>query len=84
MTKLVVMDCPKLTYVDCSYNDLTDLDLSNQYLLERLICNNNSLMTLNVSFDQQLVYINCRFNMLFDLIAQACPNLKMVASEMNY
>ena len=70
--------------VDCSFNDLEELNLSNQYLLERLICNNNNLMTLDVSFDQQLMFINCRFNMITDLRTQGCPNIRMVASQWNY
>ena len=76
-------DCPQLIFVDCSYNDLTTLTLSNQTYLQRLLCDHNQLTTLDVSFDQALTYINCRFNQLVDLRAIGCSSLRMVASQWN-
>ncbi len=39
---------------------------------------------LDVSFDTQLSYINCRFNMITDLRTVACNNLRMIACQWNY
>ncbi len=39
---------------------------------------------LDVSFDQNLTYVNCRFNMITDLRTEASPNLQMIACRWNY
>ena len=70
-------------FVDCSYNDLSNLNLSNLPLLQRLLCNNNMITTLDVSFDMQLTYINCRNNQIFDMQTIGCNNLRMIAGEWN-
>ena len=70
--------------MDCSYNDLTQLTLSNQTFLQRLLCNNNELQMLDVSFDQALTYVNCRYNVITDMRTIACPNLRMIACQWNY
>ena len=60
------------------------MTLSNQTFLQRLICNNNQLTMLDVSFDQALTYINCRYNQIIDFRTIACNNLRMVACQWNY
>ena len=39
---------------------------------------------LDVSFDQALTYINCRYNQIIDFRTIACNNLRMVACQWNY
>ncbi len=38
---------------------------------------------LDVSFDQALTYVNCRFNQIVDLRTEACPNLNQIACQWN-
>ena len=45
----------QLTYLDCSDNRLTDLDLSNNRELVTLLCTGNSLTELDVSNNPELV-----------------------------
>ena len=71
--------CNNLQYVDCAYNDLTSLSLTNLTFLQRLICNNNQLNMLDLSFDTQLQYVNCRNNVITDLRTIGCDNLGMLA-----
>ena len=84
MTTLDVQGCPNLLFVDCSYNDLVNLSLTNQTFLQRLLCNNNQLNMLDVSFDTNLTYINCRYNVLTDVRTIGCDNLHMIACQWNY
>ena len=53
-------------------------------MLQRLICNNNQLNTLDVSFCPNLVYINCRYNQIIDLRTMGDSNLRMIACQWNY
>ena len=56
-----------LRYLDCSYNNLTTLDLSNNTSLEYLICNNNHITTLDVSNCTALTGLDCEYNNLTTL-----------------
>lgn len=38
---------------------------------------------LDVSFDQALAYINCRYNLITDLRTIGCDNLRMIAARWN-
>ena len=39
---------------------------------------------LDVTFDTNLAYINCRYNQITDLRTMGCDNLRMVACQWNY
>ncbi len=39
---------------------------------------------LDVSFDQALTYVNCRYNMISDLRTIGDTNLGMIACQWNY
>ena len=56
-----------LTYLDCSYNKLTTLDLSKNKALKTLYCNNNQLGTLDLSQNTELGSVNCNNNQLATL-----------------
>ena len=57
----------KLTYLDCSENQLTELNVSGNAALTELYCNNNQLTKLDVSENKELVSLNCSFNQLTKL-----------------
>ncbi len=48
-----------LTYLDCSYNDITALDLSSTTKLTNLICNNNHIDSLDVTMLSDLINLEC-------------------------
>ena len=53
-----------LTSLSCSYNALTELDLSNNTSLEYLFCAHNQLVALDLSNNKDLKVLNCNFNRL--------------------
>ena len=56
-----------LDYLNCSHNNLTSLDLSNNPLLTQLDCSYNSLTVLDVSNQPLLAYLRCMVNQITDL-----------------
>ena len=51
-----------ITELHCSYNNLTNLDLSSNILLETVFCSNNNLTTLNITNNLSLMAITCSNN----------------------
>ena len=64
-----------LTYLDCSMNKLTSLDLSQNTALTSLMCYGNQLTSLNVSNNPALRYLYCTNNQLTSLYVGSCPDL---------
>lgn len=58
---------PALTVLDCSYNNLTKLDVRMNTALVTLDCSHNKLTELNVSMNTALVTLNCSYNNLSGL-----------------
>ena len=56
-----------LENLDCSYNNLTALDLSQNTALKNLSCEANDLLSLNVSNNTALTYLDCSSNPLTSL-----------------
>ena len=56
-----------LTNLDCSYNQLTSIDLSNNAALTGLFCNNNQIASLDISNNTALSTIYCSYNQLTSL-----------------
>lgn len=56
-----------LRTLDCSENNLTELDMSGNTRLETLICTNNTIAELNVSKNTALMILNCANNNLVAL-----------------
>ncbi len=52
-----------LYYLDCSYNNLTTIDVSKNDELETLVCNNNKLTTLDLS-NTRLEFLMCSNNQI--------------------
>lgn len=56
-----------LEFLDCSYNQLAKLDVTEQPLLERLECKHNKLTKLDISQNKKLRYLECQKNQLTTL-----------------
>ena len=56
-----------LTFLRCSYNDLSELDVSNNTALTELECAVNSIEKLDVSKNTALVKLSCNLNKLEEL-----------------
>lgn len=56
-----------LTGLDCSYNNLTSIDVSSNTSLTSFYCNNNQLTSLNVSANTALISFDCSVNQLTGL-----------------
>jgi hypothetical protein len=59
-----VSGCTALTYLDCLYNRLTNLNVSGCTALTELHCYDNQLTNLNVSGCTALTDLDCRSNQL--------------------
>ncbi len=59
-----IEDFTSLKYLYCSYNSLSNLDVSNNTELRRLWCSTNSLSTLDLSKNTRLVELKCSENLL--------------------
>ncbi|MBQ9434036.1 MAG: S8 family serine peptidase, partial [Synergistaceae bacterium] len=56
-----------LTYLDCSSNNLTELNLTANTALTELYCGENNLTTLNLTGNTALTYLSCYNNKLTEL-----------------
>ena len=57
-----IEDFSSLTFLDCSHNELTSLDLSQNNLLKYLYCSSNELSTLDLTLNTDLEILNCSSN----------------------
>ena len=64
-----------LTYLNCGYNNLTTLDVSDCTALTTLNCDSNKLTTLDVSDCTALTTLNCGYNNLTTLDVSGCTAL---------
>ena len=62
-----IQDFVGLTYLNCSSNQLTILDVSKNTALTNLVCSSNLLTTLDVSKNTALTIIECYVNQLIAL-----------------
>lgn len=64
-----------LSWLDCSNNKLTSLDVSGCTFLSGMNCNDNELTSLDVSGCTMLDYLNCSENKLTSLDISSCTML---------
>ena|GEM_PF-3536425 len=64
-----------LTYLSCSFNQLTSLDVSKNTALTELYCNSNQLTALDVSNNTALTELWCDHNQLTTLDVSGCTTL---------
>ena len=62
-----IEDFTALTDLNCRYNSLNSLDVSNNTALTYLNCGNNSLTNLDLSLNTALTYLYCNENQLTSL-----------------
>jgi Leucine-rich repeat (LRR) protein len=67
-----------LDSLNCSYNPLTSLDVSNNTALTTLYCSNNYLTSLDLSACTALTYLNCYGNPLTSLDISNCSALTVL------
>ena len=56
-----------ITFLDCSANEISEMDLSANSLLEVLICHNNKFSSYDFSVCPQLVFLDCSGNLFASL-----------------
>ena len=76
LTSLNLSSFPKLTELDCSYNNLTKLDISRCPELTKLSCVENTLTSLDLSSTPKLNYLACAGNSLNELDVSCCPDIE--------
>ena len=69
--------------MNCTYNQLTTLDLSECTALQSLTCDNNQLTTLNLSGCTTLQNMNCTYNQLTTLDLSECASLQELTCNNN-
>ncbi|MCR5266544.1 MAG: hypothetical protein K6E29_08145, partial [Cyanobacteria bacterium RUI128] len=81
--KLSTAGLDNLEYLDCSSNNLKQLDVSKNVNLEYLYCDRNNLKQLDVSKNVNLVKLVCYENKLKKLDVSKNVNLKELCCEDN-
>jgi len=71
-----IEDFISLTNLDCSFNAITSLDVSQLTLLQTLICNDNQLLSLNIAGASALSLLDCDLNQLTNLDVSQHSNLQ--------
>lgn len=74
---------PKLEDLDCSENQLTQLDVSKNPMLKRLVCYKNMLTSLDVSGNTSLTELHCYTNQLTSLNLGENANLDILNCVVN-
>ena len=74
---------PELENLDCSENQLTQLDVSKNPKLKRLVCYENKLTSLDVSGNTSLTELHCYTNQLTSLNLGENANLDMLNCVVN-
>ena len=72
-----------LKILNCDYNEIGSLDISNNTALEALVCEVNQLTTLDVSNNTALTDLDCRLNQLTSLDVSNNPALTELACSNN-
>ena len=79
-----IEDFVALERLGCAFNNLTELDLSNNHQLIRMGCTANALTTLNITQSPNLEFLYCDENFLTDLDITQNPNLIEVYCDWNF
>ena len=72
-----------LTSLDCSYQDLTELDLSRNTGLTSVLCYGNQLTELDLSANTQLIELDCSSNEITHLDVSSNHNLEKMSCYHN-
>lgn len=74
-TLIGIEDFLALEVLECSENNLTQLDISQNVNLKQLFCAFNAIESLDVSSNPELLIIWCNFNKIASLDLISTPNL---------
>ncbi|MBR6366689.1 MAG: leucine-rich repeat domain-containing protein, partial [Lachnospiraceae bacterium] len=72
-----------LEKLDCSHNELTELDVSKNKNLTTLYCDANLLTELDLHANRDLIYLDCRYNQLTELDVRDNRALKDLQCDHN-
>lgn len=72
-----------LTFLDCSENGISNLDVSENKALESLYCGHNSLTTLDLRGAKKLSVLDCGDNYIRFLDLRGCKKLTKVSCSNN-
>ena len=73
-----------LTYFNIAYNQLFDIDVTQNIQLEKLYCQGNYLSEIDVSQNIYLTHLNCRYNFqIAQLDLSQNINLRFLQCQMN-
>lgn len=73
----------EITYLNCGYNQLTELDVTSNTELRSLFCSDNQLSTLDVTNNTSLLYLICSYNQLSVLDVTNNTSLRSLDCEYN-
>ena len=72
-----------ITKLDCSFNKLTNLDVSGCTALPKLDCSYNQLTSLDVSGCTALTTLNCSKNLLREIDLSGCTSIRFLTCHEN-
>lgn len=78
-----IEDFSSLTYLDCSDQELSNLDVSQNVSLTYLNCRYNSITSLDLSQNVALTYLNCSYNSLTSLNIPVTNSLSSLSCNSN-
>lgn len=73
-----------LEYLDCSYNELANIDLAKNKNLVSIQCDNNNFTNLDISKNVALENLNCSYNTLLSLDVSNNIKLDALYCNQNY
>ena len=79
-----IQDFIALENLNCSYNELTNLDLSKNAFLTVLDCSRNLLQNIDVAKNSNLTFLECSYNKLNNLNVNSNINLEYLDCQFNY
>ncbi len=68
-----------ITFLECTDNNLTSIDITNNTELEIFECYNNQLTNIDISQNTALYQFECRFNQLTGLDLSNNPNMVLLS-----
>lgn len=78
-----IQDFSDLAVLDFTFNQLTEIDLSQNTELIELYCNGNQLTSLDVSHNLDLAYLWCEWNQLTELNLSENKHLTVLLTKGN-
>lgn len=73
-----------MKYLNCSNNQLAELDLSQNEFLESLYCHNNKISSLDLSLNEKIAFVHCNDNQLTELNLKNGQNALMTGGQTEF